>query len=82
MSESRAPLPSEMPEPIVPISWLLGKWVGVGLGTYPTIEDFRFGQEVTFTNDGRPFLHYESKSAPPPRSTGSGVRSQTTGWKS
>ncbi len=62
MVESTTPLPSELPELIVPISWLLGKWIGVGLGTYPTIEDFRFGQEVTFSNDGRPFLHYESKS--------------------
>jgi hypothetical protein len=62
MTESNTPLPSELPEPVVPISWLLGTWVGVGLGTYPTIEDFRFGQEVTFTNDGRPFLIYTSKS--------------------
>lgn len=62
MSGIAAPLPSELPEPVVPISWLIGKWVGVGLGTYPTIEDFRFGQEVTFTCDGRPFLLYESKS--------------------
>ena len=54
--------PANSPEPVVPISWLIGKWVGVGLGTYPTIEDFRFGQEVTFTNDGRPFLIYTSKS--------------------
>ncbi len=62
MSESSTPLPSELPEAIVSISWLLGTWVGVGLGTYPTIEDFRFGQEVTFTNDGRPFLTYSSTS--------------------
>ena len=57
-----SPLPSELPEAIVPLSWLLGTWVGVGLGSYPTIEDFRFGQEVTFSNDGRPFLIYQSKS--------------------
>ena len=62
MSETTPPLPSELPEPVVPLSWLIGTWVGVGLGTYPTIEDFRFGQEVTFTNDGRPFLCYSSKS--------------------
>lgn len=62
MTDSTAPLPSELPEAVVPISWLIGTWVGVGLGTYPTIEDFRFGQEVTFSNDGRPFLHYSSKS--------------------
>lgn len=46
----------------MPLSWLLGTWVGVGLGTYPTIADFRFGQEVEFWNDGRPFLNYSSKS--------------------
>lgn len=52
----------ELPEPIVPISWLIGTWVGVGTGHYPTIEDFRFGQEVAFQCDGRPFLSYFSRS--------------------
>lgn len=52
----------DLPEQVVPLSWLLGTWVGVGLGTYPTIEDFRFGQEIRFWNDGRPFLHYSSLS--------------------
>jgi len=57
------PLPSEIPDELAPLSWLIGKWVGVGLGTYPTIkEDFRYGQEATFTFDGRPFLSYTSYS--------------------
>ena len=50
------------PEAVVPISWLLGRWTGVGLGQYPTIESFRFGQEVVFGCDGRPFLTYHSRS--------------------
>ena len=49
-------------EELVPLSWLIGRWAGVGLGQYPTIEDFRFGQEVSFTTDGRPFLMYASRS--------------------
>ena len=53
---------SDLPEDLVPLSWLIGRWAGVGLGQYPTIEDFRFGQEVSFTNDGRPFLAYVSRS--------------------
>jgi hypothetical protein len=53
---------SDLPEEIVPLSWLIGRWVGVGLGQYPTIEDFRFGQEVSFVTDGRPFLMYASRS--------------------
>lgn len=44
------------------LSWLIGLWVGVGTGQYPTIEDFRFGQEVAFSTDGRPFLSYTSRS--------------------
>jgi hypothetical protein len=53
---------SDLPEELVPLSWLIGRWAGVGLGQYPTIDDFRFGQEVSFTTDGRPFLAYASRS--------------------
>lgn len=56
------PLPSELPEALVTMSWLIGTWVGVGLGTYPTIDEFRYGQELNFSTDGRPFLHYSSLS--------------------
>lgn len=52
----------EVPEELRPLSWLIGRWVGVGTGQYPTIEDFRFGQEVVFSTDGRPFLTYLSRS--------------------
>jgi hypothetical protein len=52
----------EVPLELKPLSWLIGRWVGVGTGQYPTIEDFRFGQEVTFVTDGRPFLSYYSRS--------------------
>jgi hypothetical protein len=44
------------------ISWLVGTWWGFGVGGYPTIESFRYEQEITFSSDGRPFLRYESKS--------------------
>ncbi len=55
-------LPSELPEEIVRISWLLGTWEGVGQGQYPNSSNFSFIQQLTFSNDGRPFLHYESKT--------------------
>lgn len=51
-----------LPEELLSLSWLMGRWVGVGTGQYPTIEDFRFGQEVSFSCDGRPFLSYWSRS--------------------
>ena len=52
----------DLPEPLMPLSWMLGQWVGVGTGHYPTIEDFRFGQELSVTCDGRPFLALHSRS--------------------
>lgn len=51
-----------VPDQLLPLSWLIGRWVGVGTGQYPTIEDFRFGQEVAFSTDGRPFLSYWSQT--------------------
>ncbi len=52
-----------LPEALVPLSWLIGRWVGVGVVGYPTMEeDLQFGQEVTISTDGRPFLTHWSRS--------------------
>lgn len=58
---------SDVGDPTLPLElshlgWLLGSWAGVGLGQYPTIDDFRFYQQATFSNDGRPFISYFSRS--------------------
>ena len=53
------------PEPhpdIAPLSFLLGRWEGAGVGGYPTIENFRFGQEISFSHNGKPYLIYASRS--------------------
>jgi hypothetical protein len=47
---------------LAPLSFLLGRWQGVGVGGYPTIESFQFGQEVSFSHNGKPFLIYTSRS--------------------
>lgn len=53
----------DMPPQIVPVSWLLGTWRGVGVGGYPSIEEFRFGHELTLTElPGKPFVHHMSRS--------------------
>ena len=56
-------LPSTLPEPLLPMAWLLGVWRGRGVGGYPGIEGFEFVQEAVFATDGRPFLHYHSRTA-------------------
>ena len=53
-------LSADLPAPLIPLAWLIGKWAGAGVIGYPTIEEFRFGQEVEFSHDGRPFLTYRS----------------------
>ena len=45
-----------------PLRFLLGRWEGAGIGGYPPIESFRFGQEITFSHNGKPFLSYLSRT--------------------
>ncbi|MFD0144811.1 MULTISPECIES: FABP family protein [unclassified Streptomyces] len=48
---------------LAPVTGLLGTWSGEGRGGYPTLdEEFTYAQEVTFSHDGRPFLHYEARA--------------------
>jgi hypothetical protein len=47
---------------VVPLAFLLGRWAGAGVGGYPTIEGFRFGQEIVFDHVGKPFLAYTSRT--------------------
>lgn len=58
--------PDATPAPhalLAPVVALLGTWAGRGRGEYPTLaEEFSYAQEVTFSHDGRPFLHYEARA--------------------
>lgn len=56
------PAAATLPEELISLSWLIGSWVGVGIGGYHNVPEFRFGQEINFSCDGRPFLSYWSRS--------------------
>jgi hypothetical protein len=74
--------PEEHPD-IAPLSFLLGRWEGVGKGDYPTIEAFDFIQEVTFSHNGKPFLSYTSRSwrMSPDGTRGQPLATETGFWR-
>jgi len=47
---------------LLPLAFLLGTWRGEGVGGYPTMEDFRYGEEATFSHNGKPVLHYRQRT--------------------
>ncbi len=55
-------IPTDLHTDLAGAAWLLGTWHGNGRGDYPTIDPFAYEQEVVFAHDGRPFLHYFSRT--------------------
>ncbi|MDH2444123.1 FABP family protein [Amnibacterium sp. CER49] len=56
-------LPTGLPAELVPLSWLIGVWEGTGLVEYEvgdTVRRHEFGQRVSFSQDGVPWLNYSS----------------------
>ena len=47
---------------LAPLRFLIGRWEGAGVVGYPTIESSQFGQEISFSHNGKPYLYYVSRS--------------------
>jgi hypothetical protein len=58
-------LPVDLPPELVPLSWLIGVWEGSGVIDYKVGDDsvtHEFGQRVSFSHDGLPYLNYTSST--------------------
>ncbi|MCY4193994.1 MAG: FABP family protein [bacterium] len=53
---------AELHPACAPLEFLLGTWRGTGTGAYPTIEDFSYDEEISFSHLGRPFVAYVQKT--------------------
>ena len=56
-------IPSGLPSELVPLSWLIGVWEGTGVIDYRVGDETvtrEFGQRVSFSHDGLPYLNYNS----------------------
>ncbi|XP_046542436.1 peroxynitrite isomerase THAP4-like [Haliotis rubra] len=48
---------------IKPLAWLLGRWRGDnGVGIFPTIKDFNYGEELYFYHTGQHYIHFQTRS--------------------
>ncbi|GAB3479791.1 nitrobindin family protein [Nocardiopsis coralliicola] len=65
------------------LSFLVGRWEGVGVAGYEGTEEFQFGQVVEFTAEGGPFLSYRARAwrMQPDGSLGEYVTSESGYWR-
>jgi hypothetical protein len=47
---------------VEPLRFLIGRWEGAGVLGYPTIQSSRYGEEMSFGHNGKPYLIYSTRT--------------------
>ncbi len=55
-------IPADLSPALMPIAWLVGRWQGNGHGSWPGVGEFEFGQQIDFSTNQGPYLHYLSQT--------------------
>lgn len=55
-------VPPALHPALEPLAWIVGRWHGLGVVGYPTIEEHHYEQELELSHDGRPFLKHSSRA--------------------
>lgn len=55
-------IPDDLNPALMGVAWLIGRWEGNGHGSWPDSGEFTFGQQVDFSTNGGPYLHYLSQT--------------------
>ena len=66
-------------EDLEPLAFLLGTWRGEGKGSYPTIEEFAYSEEISFSHVGKPWLAYSQRTKHPVK--GFPMHAETGYWR-
>jgi hypothetical protein len=66
---------AQLHEDLSALGGLVGTWSGTGSGGYPTIDDFAYLEELTFSHVGKPFLAMNQRTRHP--ETGAPMHAET-----
>ncbi len=62
MTPGRGAGPHDLHADVAALGFLVGRWAGEGEGSYPTTAAFGYGEELTFSHIGKPYLAYAQRS--------------------